>query len=82
MEVRHFLFLAAGFFLVARLTLDFLAITLFLSCGLTRPRHISFSEGTGIMLGGPVDVNDRSQFIWRHSWTDTPCGVANSNCLQ
>ena len=55
-----FFFLAAGLFLAALLTLDFLAITLS-SVRLTCPRHVSFSEGSGIMRAGAAIVNDRLQ---------------------
>jgi len=57
----YFFFLAAGFFLVALLTLAFFAITLIFYYGLTYLRHGSFSEGEGIMLAGAMIVNDRSR---------------------
>ena len=34
-------------------------------CVLTHLRHVSFSEGTTIMLAGAVIVNDGCEFIWR-----------------
>jgi len=52
-----FFFLAAGRFLAALLTLDFLAIILSFY-GLTCPRHVSFSEGSCIMRAGVPIVND------------------------
>jgi hypothetical protein len=55
-----FFFLAAGLFLAALLTLDFLAITLSF-VRLTCLRHVSFSEGNGIMRAGVVIVNNRLQ---------------------
>jgi hypothetical protein len=54
----YFFFLAAGFFLVALLTLAFFAIMLIIYCGLTRLRHGSFSGGRGIMVAGGAIVND------------------------